>query len=335
MILVNKKNILLKSFFALGGHHFSKFLSRKHPRILMYHRFGNRSDLRRVGADVFEEQIKILRRGFNIISLSSLCTFLSNGDPIAPNAIVITVDDGYEDFYLYAYPILKKYSVSATIYITSDFIDGKIWLWPDVIEFILSKTQYNTFSIKLNGNETQYDLTNDDKRLRAWSDIADYCLTLKNDDKNEFLKQLAHNLKVHVPSSPISEYKPLSWKQIVEMKEHGIEIGSHTCTHPRLVMLDNANLRYEIEGSKKRIENMINQAIDSFCYPHGTKIDFNNDIKKMVINTGYKNATSAFSDSDATTDLFELRRYSIGTNMLRFKENVYGIKFLSNKIKKL
>lgn len=99
-------------------------------------------------------------------------------------------------------------------------------------------------------------------------------------------------------------------------------------------MLDNAAMRYEIESSKKRIEDMTDDTVDSFCYPHGTKKDFNDDIKRMVRNAGYKNATVAFSDSNITTDLFELRRYSIGRDMLQFKENIYGIKFLSDKIKR-
>lgn len=331
---LSPKNKLLKILNNLGGFHIARYFSQNSPRILMYHRFGPNSS-RRLDISIFEKQIQILRKKFNIISLNSLCTSLINNDPLPPNAVIITIDDGYEDFYTYAYPILEKYSVPATIYVTTDFIDNKVWLWPDVIEFIFAKAQYNTYTIRLNGKEERYNLTTNHEQLKAWNDMADYCLTLKKKDKNEFIRKLASDLKVCVPPSPASEYKPLSWKQIMEIKKHGIDIGSHTCAHPRLVMLDDATMRYEIESSKKRIEDMTDDTVDSFCYPHGTKMDFNDDIKRMVRNAGYKNATVAFCDSNIMTDLFELRRYSIGRDMLRFKENIYGIKFLSNKIKGL
>lgn len=300
----------------------------------MYHRFGYRNGLRRLDISIFEEQIKILRKKFNILSLKELCASLTNETPLPPDTVILTIDDGYKDFYVYAFPILQKYSVPATIYVTTDFIDNKIWLWPDVIEFILNKTQCDVFSIVTNGKVEQFNLKNEQSRLQTWSDVADYCLTLSNSDKNAFLNQLAVDLNVLVPGIPVEEYKPLSWEQIIEMKKHGIEIGSHTCTHPRLVMLDDAKLRYEIEGSKKRIEDMTDDTVDSFCYPHGTKMDFNDDIKRMVRNAGYKNAIVAFSDSNITTDLFELRRYSIGRDMLQFKKKIYGVEFLSDKIKK-
>ena len=51
------------------------------------------------------------------------------------NSVLLTVDDGYQDFYNLAFPILKKYEVPATVFFTTDFIDKRIWLWHDLLNF--------------------------------------------------------------------------------------------------------------------------------------------------------------------------------------------------------
>jgi len=55
------------------------------------------------------------------------------------NSVLLTVDDGYQDFYNLAFPILKKYEVPATVFFTTDFIDKRIWLWHDLLNSNLGK----------------------------------------------------------------------------------------------------------------------------------------------------------------------------------------------------
>jgi len=275
----------------------------------------------------------MIRKNFNIILLRDLCKRLMNGDKLPRNTIVLTVDDGYLDFYYYAYPILRKYGVPATVYITTDFIDKKIWLWPDVIDYIVSTTEFESYSVTLSNGVKRYSLVGREERRRAWSDIGDYCLTLKNEQKNEFIKNLSEDLRVPIPDLPRPGYEALSWDQIREMKQQRIDFGSHSCTHPKLTMTENAALWQEIKGSKDRIEEMIDDEIDSFCYPNGTREDFDQSIKEMVREAGYRSATVAYSKSEVD-DLFELGRFGIGIDMLHFKKVIYGFQYLTTLVVK-
>ncbi|MDE1920844.1 MAG: polysaccharide deacetylase family protein [Candidatus Omnitrophica bacterium] len=95
--------------------------------VLMYHHVGIPSGvkwrLNDVSSKSFDYQLNFMKRhGFQVISLDDLVTGLKKGQVFSRNTIVITVDDGYEDNYKYAFPILKKYGFPATIFLVSDWV---------------------------------------------------------------------------------------------------------------------------------------------------------------------------------------------------------------------
>ena len=334
MTPINYKSILFKTLYKLGAFRIARIFSQNHLRILMYHRFGCEKGLRRLEAALFEEQLKILLKNFNVVSLDYLCTLLADGAQIPSNTVVITVDDGYEDFYFFAYPVLKKHSVPATLYITTEFVEQKIWLWPDLIEYILKTTKKKDYSATLNGGTISFKLTDSEYKIKAWNDIADHCLILSNSAKNIFIKELSRDMGVTVPDKPTEEYRALSWEQIYDMQRNGIDFGSHTCTHPKLTKIETQDeLLYEIKASKQKIQERLDAEVSSFCYPNGTKADFNDNIKNIVKNAGYKNAVAAYFDINTYDDLFELPRYAISNDMMRFNKIIYGVEFLSRQLR--
>lgn len=94
--------------------------------ILMYHKIDREESLKNklaVSPETFQRQMAFLSRNkYNVISLQKLAGLLKNKEKISHNTVVITFDDGYENNYLRAYPILKKYNLPATIFIIADFI---------------------------------------------------------------------------------------------------------------------------------------------------------------------------------------------------------------------
>lgn len=95
---------------------------QKNIPILMYHRVSPDSIRSGLGIRVpphdFEEQMKYLNeKGFHTISLDMLIDHWDKGTTLPPYSVIITFDDGYQDNYTYALPILKKYGFIATIFI--------------------------------------------------------------------------------------------------------------------------------------------------------------------------------------------------------------------------
>jgi peptidoglycan/xylan/chitin deacetylase (PgdA/CDA1 family) len=54
-----------------------------------------------------------------------------------------------------------------------------------------------------------------------------------------------------------------------EISERGIEVGSHTVTHPRLPGLDPETLVHEISDSRQRLGEIVGAPVEGFCYPYG------------------------------------------------------------------
>jgi peptidoglycan/xylan/chitin deacetylase (PgdA/CDA1 family) len=92
--------------------------------ILMYHRIDNiANDRNTVSPGMFEEQLRYLKtHGYTSISLSTLHDHMTSKTPLPPKSVVLTFDDGYEDNLLYALPLLKKYDMTATVCIISNWV---------------------------------------------------------------------------------------------------------------------------------------------------------------------------------------------------------------------
>jgi peptidoglycan/xylan/chitin deacetylase (PgdA/CDA1 family) len=92
--------------------------------ILMYHSVNpaaSRKTALAVRPQTFERQMRFLRKNrYNIITLQELTGLIKDNKKVPPHTIVITLDDGYKDNYFYAFPILKKYNIAATIFIIVD-----------------------------------------------------------------------------------------------------------------------------------------------------------------------------------------------------------------------
>ena len=104
--------------------------------------------------------------------------------------------------------------------------------------------------------------------------------------------------------------------QISEMHSAGFEIGSHTLSHPHLTQLSDDRLRAEVFDSKKSIEDIIGKEVTSFSYPYG---DYDDRVRKVVIEAGYTNAVSTRLGVVLPTDgAFDIPRINVRWNTFGF-----------------
>ncbi len=298
-------------------------------RILAYHRFGASY----VSTELFEKEVKYLANNFNPISIETYCEFILGERKLLPNSVLLTVDDGYEDFYTNAYPLLKKYEVPATIFLTTDFIDKKIFLWHDLLNFGIK----NTFNTDFALDGRVFDLTNQLGRIKLKLYLDGVCTSVTPGERDKLINQVLRELHVTVPEGPVSEYAPLKWSQILEMSRYGVSFGSHTCTHPILTKLPRSEALKEIRGSKRRMEEVTQRETLSFCYPNGMEGDFNEETKEMVKEAGFKCAMSLiYGLNSLKLDVYELRRIALdGRSYLHFLHDVSGFGVMRRSIDKV
>ena len=93
--------------------------------VLIYHSIGDNKEFFTVSAGEFEKQMKYLAdNNYRVISTSTMAGLLGRRQEVSPKTIVITFDDGYEDNYTNAFPVLEKYGFRASIFLTTGSLAG-------------------------------------------------------------------------------------------------------------------------------------------------------------------------------------------------------------------
>ncbi len=258
----------------------------------------------------FEKEIKYFRKYFQIIHLEELMQKHQNKTFGKNKYLAITFDDGYENNYKFAYPILKKYKIPATIFIVSENIDSNEPIWYDVIDVLkehISNTEnresinkiLTKYNLHLNQNWNASDLKNSLKKTVP---------SIKKNIINDIIKMQS------IPKDAFSgneEYwKIINSKQIKEMVESGlISFQSHTHTHPNLDEIPADITSNEIATSKNIIQSITGVDVNSIAFPDGA---YNDEVKKICYLSGYSYCYSVNSrlKSDLTDDKI-LNRFSI------------------------
>ena len=223
-------------------------IGRKDARlsILMYHSISETSEsgvspyYRTVTAPhVFKAQMKTMREaGWRGISLSEGLRTLSTAPERAQKMVAITFDDGFEDFYTAAYPVLRNNNFTATMYLPTAYI---------------------------------------------------------GDSPAAFKSQ-----------------RCMTWEQVRELHNEGIEFGSHTVNHPKLWDLDWPAIVSELRDSKRTIEHKLGAEIPAFAYPYAfpqQDKSFTSRFRSELEASGYKSCvTTSIGRVAADDDPYTLKR---------------------------
>jgi peptidoglycan/xylan/chitin deacetylase (PgdA/CDA1 family) len=276
----------------------SRRYRKERAYVLAYHSVCPQDDpyLPYIGAnlsvtpDAFARHIAFLVRHYEVVSLSTLARHLDSGYDGDRPLVALTFDDGYRDNYRFAYPILRRNGVPATFFLTTDCIDSDSPLWPMEASYVLLNTTRST--LRLKGFEITWDLSKLAGRRAALRGLKNYLTDLPRTQRERALGDLRSAAKVN-HTDWLCEAM-LRWSEVREMRDAGMEFGSHTCSHPSLPYIPLDEARDEIALSKARLEEAIDASVLHFCYPNPAgRVNFNETLDQIVISCGYQ--TSATS----------------------------------------
>ena len=92
--------------------------------ILTYHRFAKEcNSVLCIPTDIFAKQMEYLKNnGYHVITSDDLFAFLDYREALPKKTVMITVDDGFRSVYDIAFPIMKKYGFTATLFVYTDYV---------------------------------------------------------------------------------------------------------------------------------------------------------------------------------------------------------------------
>ncbi len=283
--------------------------------VLMYHNVSSGDPpwhMSAVKPEDFEREIIYLQKVAKIVPLHQLFDWLIGGRDIPSKAVCITFDDGYKDNYTFAYPILRKYNVPATIFLATGYIGGSSWQ-SEKARFAVWNTGVEEFEV---GGLGRYCLRSPDDRLVVMNKIETGLMKLPEREKNLMVETLLKVLDVSLPSG-IGEGLSLSWDEVIEMNQNGISFGAHTVTHTSLTRLPIEKAREEIVQSKKEIEKRLGMPCTLFAYPNG---EFDAKIIECLEEEGFTGAVTTIPRTiTKQINPFMLNRINAGSDLYTFK----------------
>ena len=281
--------------------------------ILNYHGVIDKVDfnysINHMDAEQFEHQIKFLSKNFNILSQDEFLYHYLNNKTSNKKSILLTFDDGYENNFKFAFPLLKKYNTPATIFLISSLIDSKNPTWYDLIDNTSSLFNNEKHRDKIGKLCTELGINSQKEILH--NSLKKYLKTQSTHKKNEILEKYLSIIGDKSMDNIDEKYwKILSSDQIIKMQQSGIiSFGSHTVTHPNLDQINKDDVELELKDSKSKIENILGKKIKTIAFPDGA---YNENVKIMSKEAGYTNlfAVNYRCESDKNDNSI-LNRYSI------------------------
>jgi peptidoglycan/xylan/chitin deacetylase (PgdA/CDA1 family) len=288
--------------------------ARKGVRVLLYHRVCETGDdiLKiKVPPEFFEEEIRYLKDRYRVVSLREAIRIVRDEKVIRDDYVVITFDDGYHDNFSNALPILKKYGVPASIFLTASLVGTNKNFWYDTLTHIVldgMDVEGPGIEIDFAKGPIRFSVDRKADKKRVLSFLVEKCKGLDPQSIDEFIAYLTR--LVGGKSVFCEEDAPLTWDEVKTMRAEGVEIGSHGHHHAVLTRI--ADVRSEVVVSKGIIEERLNYAVTSFAYPNGRQADFDDAVKDALKAAGYEcGLTTIDGVNSPGTDLFEMRRKGI------------------------
>jgi peptidoglycan/xylan/chitin deacetylase (PgdA/CDA1 family) len=261
----------------------------------------------------FEDYMRFVSQHYRVVSVSELLNRLDDESP--ETLLAITFDDGYQDNYHHALPVLERYAMPATIFLTTGSLDSGDPLWFEELAAAAKGTSKEFIDVEIDIPRRFWFRTTAE-RLASNGSIFRLLRELPDAMRRDLLPRILHDL--NVPGAARErERRMLTWDQVREMKARGIDFGGHTVTHPFLSKLAPERAMWEVSECKRRIEEELQLPIHHFAYPNGREEDIAGSCKDLLRTAGYGAAlTTIWGLNYQSTDRLELRRGAPWENSL-------------------
>jgi peptidoglycan/xylan/chitin deacetylase (PgdA/CDA1 family) len=277
-------------------------------QVLTYHRVNDDNDpfFPALPVSVFETQMRYVAQTYTVLTVEELADRMRLGR-VPRHAIALTFDDGYRDNLLHAAPILARYALRATIFLTTAYIGSGRRPWFDEVALAFKTTAAIAVEAPWGA---WFDLGDEARRLAALEIAWRHLKQVPEAEFDRTLKTLLDALAPYERFVNGSRTRGmLDWKDVSALTNIGCSVGAHTATHPILSRLSESSARREIQESRDAIRAVTGKVPHAFAYPNGTSADYTPAIVRLVRNAGFTCAvTTRFGVNTRVTSPWELRR---------------------------
>ena len=294
-------------------------LARAEVRVLAYHRVLDIGDGSRFPFDPalvsaspehFREQMRYIRDRYRPVSTSELVALLEQGRAPPRDAVVVTFDDGYDDNYRIAFPILKELGVPATFFVSTGHIDNGLPYAYDWLVHMICTTHASRLTVP----EVSLDIVLPSplqERHAIGADLLDRIKWHNDAAQNAIIARLEREWSM--PRAPHPDCRPMTWDQLREMQAAGMDLGSHGVNHKMLALLPIAEMIAEVQESKAALDRELEPAPRTLSYPVGGPNAYSEAVVAAAREAGFRIAFNYISGSNRlpVADRYALNRLPV------------------------
>lgn len=205
-------------------------------------------------------------RDFDIVTLDEAHARMASGKSSARRFAAFTLDDGYRDNVEHALPVFRRHDAPFTIYVSSDFSDGKGRIWWLTLERVLAET--NEISVPFADGERTLPLTTVQEKYAAHREIYLWLRAMPDAAIHRHVNRWANAAGI----DPLAAGRDLvmDWDELrAANRDPLITIGAHTMSHAALAKCSSDEARWQIAASVEHVEHELGARCDHFAYPYG------------------------------------------------------------------
>jgi len=289
-------------------------LSSYRPVILLYHGVLDQRNVTDIDAKTFEMHILLLRRHFEIVSLTSI---QGKRKVLARIRVVLTFDDGFRNNAEIVAPILRKHNVPATFFVCSRHSDTSNYLWFSYLRALEEFFRGSGFHFR-----GRFIDMSSDRRRGNIQRLGEVLLSLKPHPVAMYEaieKELPH-LEDFVSEGQLQGLcAGMTKDQIAELAADPLfSIGAHTVDHPFLTKCEPDEAYRQIRENKDWIERVSGRSCNVIAYPSG---DYNETTLEQCRSLGFVqgHAVIPVAKINSQLELPRLGIYSTSLDILGFK----------------
>ncbi len=270
------KRAFYRAMKLVGLFALARRLTARSLRILCYHGFAIAdehvfSPHTFMRAGTFERRLRYLsERGFSVLGLGEALDRLERGD-LPPRAVAITIDDGFFGTCSVARPLLARYGMPATVYVTTYHAAKGTPVFGLAAQYVVWKAAAGSLDpagLGMPGGAPMAIGTDAEKRRTLQAIIGYGERNLDEPGRARLIEALA--VQAGVDPRTVVENRPFSLVnpgEIRDMDRAGIDIQLHT--HRHSFPADRERALAEIRDNRAVLEPLVSRPLEHFCYPNG------------------------------------------------------------------
>lgn len=213
----------------------------------------------------FEAALNYIKTNYRPISEAKLFSHRIEGKPLPPRALHLSFDDGFADCFTIAKPLLQKYGIPCTFFITSSWVNNRSMFYRNKVSLCLEAAlhlQHDAIKMVLTSINNAVDT-----RLAEIQDFESWIKSLEAKDE-PVIDMVAKMLGIDVKDY-LNRVKPyMTREQILELHNSGFTIGAHTQSHTKLSLLNSDQVEEEIVGSARFVQEITGAEKIPFSFPY-------------------------------------------------------------------